>query len=97
MDSTSRARVRLVNPVGQCRVELTMLAPRLESLSGRSIGFIDNGKPNAGTFLAAIEERMRADFPGLRTCTVRKDSTSSKPIAHELEGRIDAVVNAWGD
>lgn len=97
MDSAPRQRVRLVNPVGQCRVEATALARRLDSLNGRSLGFIDNLKPNAGAFLAAIETMLRADFRDLRTHTVRKDFTSSKLIAHELEGKVDAVVNAWGD
>ena len=97
MDSAPRQRVRLINPVGQCRVEATALARRLDTLRGKSIGFIDNTKPNAGAFLATIEAMLRTDFPDIRTHTVRKDFTSSKLIAHELEGKIDAVVNAWGD
>jgi hypothetical protein len=91
------ATIRLVNPVGQRAAERAALARRLESLAGQSIGLIDNIKPNAGLFLAAIEEMMRADFPTVRTQTLRKNFTSSKLIAHEFAGRIDAVVNAWGD
>ena len=40
---------------------------------------------------------MRADYPGLETHAVRKNFTSSKLIAHELEGKVHALVNAWGD
>ena len=40
---------------------------------------------------------MRADYPESQTHTVRKNFTSSKLIADELDGKVDALVNAWGD
>ena len=89
--------VKLVNPVGQRAAAPAMLAPRLASLSGKSIGFIDNMKPNANLFVQYIEEMIRADYPDVRTHTVRKNFTSSKLIADQLEGKVDALVNAWGD
>ena len=91
------ALVRLVNPVGQCDLEQSVLAPRRGPLDGKSIGFIDNMKPNVQPFLQQIEEMMRAQYPGIRTQTVRKNFTSSKLIANELEGKVDYLVNAWGD
>ena len=89
--------VKIVNPVGQCPAEQTPLARRLDSLSEKSIGFINSGKPNVEHFLAQIEEMIRADYPGVQVLTVRKDFSAAKPIAHELEGKVQAVVNAWGD
>ena len=89
--------VRLVNPVGQRAAAQAALARRLTSLNGKSIGFIDNIKPNAGLFVRYIEEMLRADFPDVKTQTVRKNFTSSKLIANELEGKVEALVNAWGD
>ncbi len=89
--------IRIVNPVGSRAVERMALARRLDTLNGKSIGFIDNIKPNAGLFIQAIEEMMRADYSGLQTHTVRKNFTSSKLIANELEGKVQALVNAWGD
>lgn len=94
---TAANSVRIVNPVGQRAVERMALARRLDTLNGKSIGFIDNIKPNAGLFIQAIEEMMRANFTGLHTHTVRKNFTSSKLIAHELDGKVQALVNAWGD
>lgn len=91
------ATVRIVNPVGQRAAVRVALARRLETLNGKSIGFIDNIKPNAGLFIQYIEEMLRADFSGLTTHTVRKNFTSSKLIANELEGKVQALVNAWGD
>ena len=89
--------VRIVNPVGQRAAQRVALARRLETLNGKSIGFIDNIKPNAGLFVQYIEEQLRADFDGLTTHTVRKNFTSSKLIANELDGKVQALVNAWGD
>ncbi len=91
------ATARIVNPVGQRAVERMALARRLDTLDGKSIGFIDNIKPNAGLFIQYIEEMIRADFSGVKTQTARKNFTSSKLIANELEGKVDALINAWGD
>ena len=94
---TATATTRIVNPVGVRAAERIALARRLETLNGKSIGFIDNIKPNAGLFIQYIEEMLRADYSDVRTHTVRKNFTSSKLIANELEGKVQALVNAWGD
>ena len=91
------AFITLINPVGQCETRASTLAPRAPLLDGKSIGFIDNMKPNANLFVQYIEEMIRAEFPDVKTHTVRKNFTSSKLIANELEGKVDALVNAWGD
>jgi len=89
--------VTLINPVGQCEIHTASLAPRRGLREGMAVGFIDNMKPNVQPFLEHIELLMRDQYPGIRTHTVRKNFTSSKLIANELEGRIDYLVNAWGD
>jgi hypothetical protein len=94
---TASGMIKLVSPVGQRAVARATLAPRLDTLSGKSIGFIDNMKPNANLFVQYIEEMIRADHPDVRTHTVRKNYTSSKLIADQLEGKVDCLVNAWGD
>lgn len=94
---TSANTIRIVNPVGQRAVARMTLARRLETLNGKSIGFIDNIKPNAGLFIQHIEAMMRSDYSGLQTHIVRKNFTSSKLIANELDGKVQALVNAWGD
>ncbi len=88
---------RIVSPIGQRAVERMALARRLDTLNGKSIGLIDNIKPNAGLFIQHIEDMMRADYKDVQTHTVRKNFTSSKLIANELEGKVQALVNAWGD
>ncbi|OGA56392.1 MAG: hypothetical protein A3F74_26210 [Betaproteobacteria bacterium RIFCSPLOWO2_12_FULL_62_58] len=94
---TAEHTVKLVNPVGQRAVERVALARRLDTLHGKSIGFIDNMKPNANLFIQYIEEMMRADYTEIQTHSVRKNYTSSKLIADELDGKVQCLVNAWGD
>ena len=94
---TAGNTVKLVNPVGSRAVARVALAPRLATLNGKSIGFIDNIKPNANLFIQYIEEMMRAEYTDVETHTVRKNFTSSKLIADQLDGKVDALVNAWGD
>jgi len=97
MSTTAQGLVTLVNPIGERQGEQSALAPRLDTLQGKSIGFIDNIKPNAGLFLRYIEEMIRADYPGVQTHTVRKDFTPNHLIADRLYGKVHGVVNAWGD
>ena len=97
MTTTSPALVTLVNPIGEREAEHSTLARRLDKLAGKSIGFIDNIKPNAGLFLRYIEEMIRNDYPTVQTHTVRKNFTPNHLIADKLDGKVDGVVNAWGD
>lgn len=89
--------VRIINPLGEREKAQASLAPRLSTLEGKSIGYIDNIKPNAGLFLQYVEELIRADYPGTTSHKVRKNFTSSKLIADSLDGKVNAVINAWGD
>jgi len=97
MEAASNRMVRIINPLGEPETIRATLAQRLKSLDGKSIGFIDNIKPNAGLFLEYVEELIRADYPGVTVHKVRKNFTSSKLIADQLEGKVEALVNAWGD
>jgi hypothetical protein len=89
--------IRLINPLGFPEESRSALAPRLKSLEGKTIGIIDNIKPNAGLFLSFLKEMLLRDNPTLRFLKVRKDFTSSRLIADELKGKVQGAINAWGD
>jgi len=40
---------------------------------------------------------IRKDYPDVHTHTVRKNFTPNHLIADKLDGKVHAVVNAWGD
>lgn len=97
MNSTVGTLMRLINPLGFPEKLHAELAPRLESFADKTIGLIDNIKPNAGLFLSYIEEMLKADYPSIQFQKVRKNFTSSRLIADQLVGKVNGVVNAWGD
>lgn len=97
MTVSAAGLVTLINPLSETAATRSALARRIPTLKGKSIGFIDNIKPNAGLFLRYIEEMIRADYPDVRTHTVRKNFTPNALIADKLDGKVDAAVNAWGD
>ena len=90
-------KVVVLNPIGRSTVKSFKLAAGLRDFHGNKIGFIDNMKPNAGPFLARVGELLKSKFDDVEIITVRKTITTNMPIAAELEGKVDAVVNAWGD
>lgn len=96
MTAAASGLITLINPLSETTTKRSALARRIPTLKGKSIGFIDNIKPNAGLFLRYIEEMIRADYPDVKTETVRKNFTPNALIADKL-GKVDAVVNAWGD
>lgn len=74
-------------------------APRLHTLSGRRIGFLDNSKEKAGVFLTALGERLAERFALGDVVHVRKPSYSRlapPEVLEDLAKRCDAVVTAMG-
>ena len=98
MDTISSSLATLVNPLGQVEIRQRSLARRLNTLNGKRVGLINTGfKPIIEHFLGEIERMLRADYSDIQICNVRKDFTSAKPIAHELDDKVDAAISAWGD
>ena len=90
-------KVVVLNPIARSNVKSFEIAARLKDFHGKKIGFIDNLKSNVGPFLVRVGELLRSKFNDIEIITVRKTLTANMFIADELEGKVDAVVNAWGD
>jgi hypothetical protein len=90
-------KVVVLNPIGRSIVKSFEIAARLKDFHGKKIGFIDNMKPNAGLFLERVGQLLKSKLNDIEIVTVRKTITTNMPIAAELKGKVDAVVNAWGD
>lgn len=91
------SKVVVLSPVGRSTVKAFGLAARLKDFEGKRIGFIDNMKPNAGSFLERVGVLLKSKFNDVEIITVRKTITTNMPIAAELKGKVEGVVNAWGD
>lgn len=89
----------LLDPRGNVSVDTHPLAARIESLEGKTIGFLDNAKTNADIFLDEVARVFREEYDVEETIHRRKSNTAipADSIATYLDDQCDAVVNAYGD
>ena len=91
--------LRVLDPTNEAVPPIGQPAPRLTSLSGKTIGFISNGKEGSKGFFAHLGQVLRTDF-GAAEVVLRVKSNYSAPadphIAAEIP-RWDAVVSGIGD
>ncbi len=74
-------------------------APRLDTLAGKTVGLISNGKEGTKSFFAHLERMLREEY-GVAKVVSRAKSNYSAPadkhIVDEIKG-WDAVVSGIGD
>jgi len=88
----------LVNPCGSVPRRFKPLAPRPGGLAGRSIGILDNSKPNAGVLLAGVAELLAARAGAVSLRTWRKP-TSAQPAdcLDEIARSVEVVLTGSAD
>jgi hypothetical protein len=72
--------------------------PRLDTLSGRTVGLLDISKPRGDIFLDCLEARLRergADVKRYRKPTFTKPAPPD--LRQEIAVQCDAVVEALAD
>ncbi|HXG19994.1 MAG TPA: hypothetical protein VNN62_13095 [Methylomirabilota bacterium] len=90
--------IEVLNPTADARVVELPLARRLDALRGKTIGFLNNRKTNAGLLLEHIERLLRercGDFS-----IVKGDKNAALGAPEKVLNRLfvcDAVVTAIGD
>jgi hypothetical protein len=97
MNVTTR---ELMDPRGIPQIGARGLSPRLDSLDGKTIGLLDNGKPNFNLFLADLALLLRASYPSVRIVQRMKPIVPRpvpKDMLVELADTCDAVVTGLGD
>ena len=91
--------LRVLDPTNETIPPVGQPARRLPMLSGKTIGFISNGKEGTKGFFAHLEQMLRVEF-GVADVVTRVKSNYSAPadphIAAEITG-WDAVVSGIGD
>jgi hypothetical protein len=91
--------LEVLDPTNETRPPVGQPAPRPTTLTGKTIGFISNGKEGTKRFFAHLEQRLRADF-GVANVIVRVKSNFSAPAEASIAAEItqcDAVVSGIGD
>jgi len=91
----------LVNPLDETPRLLAKPAPRLESLTGKTIALLDISKPGGSIFLDRLEQLLKERY-GVATVVRAMKPTFTKPapdavIQQLLEANCDAVIEALAD
>ena len=91
--------LQVLDPTNEAVPPLGGLAPRLTALTGKTVGFISNGKEGTRGFFAHLERILRDDF-GAANVVLRVKSNFSAPADPRIAAEIpewDAVVSGIGD
>lgn len=91
----------ILDPTGETDLSAdTTLAPRLGSLHGKTLGLVDNGKPNGALLLAEIGRHLQQEYR-LRDVLMFTKAYFGTPVEQTQVERIlatcDFAVAAIGD
>ena len=90
----------LLDPTDQVARETTAFAPRLDTLTGKTIGLLDISKAKGAFFLDRVEEVLREQYgvkDVLRRMKPTVTRTAPEPLKAELREKCDAVIEALSD
>ncbi len=90
---------RVLDPTPGTAPPLGQLAPRLDTLKGKTVGFISNGKEGTKGFFRHLEQILKDDY-GVAKVVLRTKSNYSAPADKHIADEIrswDAVVSGLGD
>ena len=92
------SKVVLLVPEGRVRAVPISPPPRLGELKGKTIGFLQNGKPNADILLSRLASLMQKKY-GLSQVRMRAKPRVTEPadFIEALASECQGVVNAIGD
>jgi hypothetical protein len=90
---------RVLDPTSETAPPLGQRAPRLDTLKGKTVGFISNGKEGTKGFFKHLEKMLKDDY-GVANVVMRTKSNYSAPADPHIAAEIknwDAVVSGLGD
>ena len=90
---------RVLDPTAGEAVATGQRAPRLDTLKGKTVGFISNGKVGTKGFFAHLEQMLREEY-GVANVVWRTKSNYSAPADTHIADEIrnwHAVVTGVGD
>lgn len=89
----------ILNPVGETSSSREVIADRLDTLDGKTIGLLDNCKTNADHFLDEVGKFLLNEYSVEEVIGRRKPKSAipAGELVSHLAEHTDAVVNAYGD
>ena len=89
----------VLSPTPDVPPAASRLAPPIDSLEGRTVALLDNGKFNVAPFLDCIEGLLRSDYR-VREVVRRRKANQNAPAPASLVAELatfDAAISAVGD
>lgn len=91
----------LVNPLNEVAEDEAKVAPRLDTLEGKTIGMLDISKPGGRQFLDRLSEILKNDY-GVKDVQRFQKPTFAKPAPAEvidriLKAQVQGVIEALAD
>ena len=90
---------RVLDPTPEKAPPVGKPAPRLDTLNGKTIGFISNGKEGTKGFFAHLDRILRDEY-GVAAVVSRTKANYSAPAEAPIIAEIrnwDAVISGIGD
>ena len=90
----------VLSPVAESGADLGALAPRLDSVAGKTIGLLDNSKEYAKAFLDLLAVKLKERYPDLTTKRYTKRTPEwiephlIKQISEECRGVVNGIGGA---
>jgi hypothetical protein len=92
--------IRVLSPVGETRTSGVTVPALPRDLGGRTVGFLDNTKPNFDRLVGEMAELLRTRF-GVRQVIHRKKANAATPappdMVAELAKQCDVVFTGSAD
>jgi hypothetical protein len=97
---TGPAKITTVNPKGMPpQIQLIPMAPRLDSLDGKTVYLVDTGFHGSDMLLEQIQEWFKTNMPGVTTVFKRKAGPYAQDdpaLWKEIKEKGNAVIMAVG-
>ena len=88
----------MLNPLGTPPpIEVKQMAPRLDTLDGKTIYLINTGFPNSGRLLEEMSKWFKANYPTTKMVIARGGMSNIPPnVMTEIGEKADAVILGVG-
>ena len=93
------ARITVYNPMGTPPpIQMKAMAPRLNTLDGKTIYLVNTGFPNSDNYMSVLQEWFKDNHPKTNTVIIRALGMGNISDAHraEIKEKADAVLFGLG-
>ena len=92
------ARVTVLNPMGTPPpIQMRAMAPRLNTIDGKTIYLVNTGFPNSDNFMAVLQAWFKDNNPKTNTVIINAGMENLQPAQwDELRENADAVIFGLG-